>query len=399
MAVQTVVLKTLSRSKRGEDAIMPANLVSLVMQFLTPDMIGRIAAALGLDRNVVQTAINAAVPALLAGFSSAAAKSGGAQSLVDAVKQHSGVLDNFANVIAPGARSSLVNKGSELLASLLGVQDQSALEGAVAKFSGLGQDASGSLLGILAPAIVGTIGKQIGARNPDAISLTNLLSAQKEQIAQALPSGFNNLLGGTHILDALGGVSGTATAAAGQATRAAVGATNHAVHYAGSTARAAGAAGVRATEAARPARPTWLYWLVPLAILAAILAYYLLNPATQVAQQSVTPTQSAVGDVEVSKQLDDSLAALRTSLESVTDEASAKAALPKLQDVKLQIDKVTNLLAQLSPEQRKIVVGVVGPAMPGLNKLFAQLLSIPGVGEVLKPTIDVLKSNLEALAA
>ena len=44
---------------------MAINLVSLVMQFLTPDMIGRIASALGLDRNNTQTAIGAAVPGLL----------------------------------------------------------------------------------------------------------------------------------------------------------------------------------------------------------------------------------------------------------------------------------------------------------------------------------------------
>jgi len=35
---------------------MAANLVSPVSQFLTPDMIGRIATALGLDRNKVQSA-------------------------------------------------------------------------------------------------------------------------------------------------------------------------------------------------------------------------------------------------------------------------------------------------------------------------------------------------------
>ena len=46
---------------------MAVNLVSLIMQFLTPDMIGRIASALGLDRNNTQTAIGAAVPGLLAG--------------------------------------------------------------------------------------------------------------------------------------------------------------------------------------------------------------------------------------------------------------------------------------------------------------------------------------------
>ena len=33
---------------------MAVNLVSLIMQFLTPDMIGRIASALGLDRTYVR---------------------------------------------------------------------------------------------------------------------------------------------------------------------------------------------------------------------------------------------------------------------------------------------------------------------------------------------------------
>ena len=58
---------------------MAINLVSLVMQFLTPDMIGRIASALGLDRNNTQTAIGAAVPGLLAGLSGVAAQPGGPQ--------------------------------------------------------------------------------------------------------------------------------------------------------------------------------------------------------------------------------------------------------------------------------------------------------------------------------
>ena len=78
---------------------MATNLVSLVMQFLTPDVIGRIATALGLDRNFLQSAISAAVPALLAGLSGAAEKPGGAAKLVDAIKQQTGVLDNFAKTI------------------------------------------------------------------------------------------------------------------------------------------------------------------------------------------------------------------------------------------------------------------------------------------------------------
>jgi hypothetical protein len=46
---------------------MATNLVSLIMQFLTPDMIGPIASALGLDRNNTQTAIGAVVPGAAGG--------------------------------------------------------------------------------------------------------------------------------------------------------------------------------------------------------------------------------------------------------------------------------------------------------------------------------------------
>jgi hypothetical protein len=81
---------------------MAVNLVSLVMQFLTPNMIGRIASALGLDRDTVQAAVSSAVPSLLAGFSNVAAQPGGAQKLVDAATQQTGTLDSFARVLVPG---------------------------------------------------------------------------------------------------------------------------------------------------------------------------------------------------------------------------------------------------------------------------------------------------------
>jgi hypothetical protein len=212
--------------ERQRRIVVAINLVSLITQFLTPDLIGRIATALGLDRNMAQSAISAAVPGLLAGFTGAAAKPGGAENLVDAIKQQSGVLDSFAKTIGSSGQSSLIDTGSRLLTSLLGGQDQSALAGAVAKFSGLTQSAGGSLLGILAPVVMGTIGKHLGARNLDANSLASLLNTQKDQIAQALPSGFSSLLRGTHLLDSVGEVAKTATAAAGQGTRAAAAATD-----------------------------------------------------------------------------------------------------------------------------------------------------------------------------
>src|SRR5262245_55942607 len=150
---------------------MATNLVSYVMQFLTPDMIARIAAALGLDRQAAQSGVAAAVPALLAAFSGIAAKPGGAQNLLDTIKQQSGVLDSFAGVVGGGKQPSFIEKGSSLLTSLLGSHDQSAVVGAVGKFAGLGQNGANSLMGMLTPVVMGLIGKQIGPRLDVSASL------------------------------------------------------------------------------------------------------------------------------------------------------------------------------------------------------------------------------------
>ena len=76
----------------GREGSMTTNLVSLAMQFLSPDMVRSIAAALGLDRNKVQSAIDGAVPALLAAFNYTATQPGGAQKLADAAKRQNGAL-------------------------------------------------------------------------------------------------------------------------------------------------------------------------------------------------------------------------------------------------------------------------------------------------------------------
>jgi Bacterial protein of unknown function (DUF937) len=367
---------------------MADNLVSLVMQFLTPDLVTRIAAALGLDRTNTQTAVGAAVPALLAGLGSVAAKPGGAQSLADAVKQQSGVLDSFAGLIGGGGQSSLLEKGSQMLTSLLGSRDQTVLAGAVGKVAGLGQNASGSLLGMLAPVVMGVIGRLQGARGIDAGSIAGLLSSQKDNIAAALPSGLGNLLGGTGLLDSLGGAARTATAVGGEAARTAA----SAVYSAGNT-------GQRAASAAASALPKWLYW-VAAAVVAALLIYLFARPAEQAVQQGASAVQNlTVGGVDLGKQVTDSISSLRTTLGGITDAASAQAALPKLREVTGQIDKVSGMVGQLSAEQRKALAGVTSPLMPAVNQLFDKVLAIPGVAEILKPAIDSMKQKLAALAA
>ena len=367
---------------------MATNLVSLVMQFLTPDMVERIATALGFDRNKIQSAISGAVPALLAAFGGVATQPGGAQKLADAARQQTGSLENFASVLAAGGQSSLLHKGSQLLSSLVGGQDQNALIGAIAKFTGLGQGASSSLLGMLAPIVMGTIGKhQSTAGVADAKGIANLFASQRDDIAAALPSGFGSLLSGTGLLNSLGDAARTATAAGSEATRAA-----------SSAARAVGQTGQRAARAAPSSN--WFYWLAAIAAAAVLIAYFAVRPTEQVVQQGMNQAGSlTVGRIDIGKRITNSVASVRTTLDGISDVTSAQAALPKLQEATAQIEKTGSEVGQLSGEQRKAIAAVINPLMPTVNQLCDKMLAIPGVAEVLKPSVDTLKAKLTALAA
>jgi len=106
-----------------------------------------------------------------------------------------------------------------------------------------------------------------------------------------------------------------------------------------------------------------------------------------------------VGGIDIGKQVTDSISGVRSTLNGVTDAASAQAALPRLQTATSQIDKVNGMLAQLSDGQRKMLAGLVSPGMSTLNQLFDKVLAIPGVAEIIKPTIDTLRAKLASLTA
>jgi hypothetical protein len=303
------------------------------------------------------------------------------------VKQEGGVLDKFASMLTGGDQSSLVDRGSQTLSSLLGDRDRSALANAVSKYSGLQAGPSSSLLGALAPVIMGTIAQQQGGR-VDAGSITSLLTNQKDNIAAALPSGLSRLLGGTDLLEPLGDAVRRTTAAGGEAARAAAAAV---ARTADDTRRSA--------QAAAPST-NWLIWAIPALAVAALLLYLLARPGEQVVQQGVTTAQNiTVAGMNVGKQVTDTIAGLRATLGSITDPDSAQAALPRLREASAQLDRVTGVLGQLSTSQRAALAGLVSPVTLTLNQLFDRVLMIPGVADIVKPTIDALKAKLAVLAA
>ena len=368
---------------------MATNLVSLIMNFLTPDMIGRLASTLGLDRNDTSSALEAGVPGLLAALTGVANRPGGPQRLADAAKQEVGTLDKFTSMLGATGQNSLVDRGSRMLGSLLGDRDQAALASAVGKYSGVGTAAGTSLLAGLGPLVMGAIAQQQGPRGLDGSSIAGLLAGQKDNIAAAIPSGFGKLLGGTGLFNTIDDATRRTATAGAEATRAAAASVSRTID---DTRRSATTAASTGTN--------WLMWAIPAVAIAALLVWLLGRPAEQAVQQGTTALQSlTVGGLDLGKQVTDSIGTLRSSLAGITDAASAQAALPRLQAATAQIDKVDGMIGQLSDTQKRALAGMVLPVMPALNSLFDRVLSIPGVADVIKPTIDTLKTKLAILTA
>ena len=196
---------------------MATNLVSVVMQFLTPDMIAKIASALGLDRNVTQKAITGAIPALLASFADVASSPNGARQLTNTLTQQSGSLESLENLIGGSGQNSLAETGSSMLSGLFGGGTLDTMAQTIGKFAGIGEGTSKSMLGMLGPVVLGALGQQQRSTGLDANGLVSLLTSQKDQIAAAIPSGLADQLSAAGLIDGATGSLRSGAAAAGAA--------------------------------------------------------------------------------------------------------------------------------------------------------------------------------------
>jgi len=67
--------------------------------------------------------------------------------------------------------------------------------------------------------------------------------------------------------------------------------------------------------------------------------------------------------------------------------------------VAAQIDKTGGEVGQLPADQRKLLAGWVDPMLPAFDQQCDRVLAIPGVAEVLKPSVDAVKTKRTTLVA
>ena len=349
------------------------NIVSAIINSLAPSVVDKVAAALGVNSGLARTALSAAVPAVLAIFGSKASTDTGARALFDAVsKTDTGAFGDLAATLSGAKGEKFLQGGLGSLGSLLGDTGLKSLTNAIGRQAGIGSDASSSIVSLAGQLAMGQLAKSAASEGLDAAGLSNLLRGQQNNIKSALPAGLGDMLSAS-------GLVGSNFAE--QAGRAATNAVHH-------------------TAQVTKKGTNWLTWALPALLALLALWWFLGNRSATTVTEAVPQAvkEVLVDGVDVGKQLTGTLDGLRTTLGGITDAATAEAALPKLQETVTAFDGISGLAAKLTAEQRSMLAGLVSVALPAIKEVSGKVLAIPGVGSILKTTVDGLVAKIEALA-
>jgi len=260
---------------------MAIDLVSLVSQFLTPQLVGSLARAVGINEAIAQRLAAAAIPTILASLATTAAAPGGAQRLVDAVSNSDPDLLSKLTGNIGGGNVGALTEGANLLGGLLGGSGASSLVASLSQFAGAPQGAAQSVVGAVAQSVIGTIGQQDPSNWSDPSAFAAMLTSQKGAISAALPPEIAKALNATGLLAGLGGL-GAAAAQKASST----------VSSAASAESAATSAALNRPPAAVPSSsgfPMWAIILLVVIVLAAIWWFMTQNHQPEPAKAGMAP--------------------------------------------------------------------------------------------------------------
>jgi hypothetical protein len=376
------------------------NISDLIMSQLTsPDVLGKLGGLIGANESQTKTATSAAVPALLNVFGKLSQTNSGADQLAKAMGGLDlGMLGNLAGLLGGSQASGLGSLGGNLLTSLLGGGNNlSSLVGTIASFAGMQPGIMKTLLTYLAPMVLGMVAKQFTGK-PDAAGVARLFSEQSGNIRGALPKGLS--------LGDFGAVSG------GSATPARHGGHSHEPQPSG------GLPG----------------WLLPLLALGALgLGWYLWNqnqakkagevvvaegerkvgPVTErvtevIEKQGRNITDTVVDSfsidpkfleaIRVGKNATELFGGLTSVLKGVTNEETARLAVPELEKLAPMLTSLEEEAGKLPAEEKPAFTDFIGKNLGLLSKVIDTVMALPGVKDLLGPVVVPMVETLTKMS-
>jgi hypothetical protein len=162
--------------------------MNVISQMITQQLSGaasqQIAARLGVSESTANTAVQIAVPLILAALARNASQPEGAQELHQAVaNDHDGsIFDNLMGYLGNPQQAN----GAGILGHVLGDQ-RGTVENNLAQATGLDQNAAGNLMEMVAPLVMGAVGRTQQQNGLDPSGLANYLGEQQQEQAAAAP--------------------------------------------------------------------------------------------------------------------------------------------------------------------------------------------------------------------
>ena len=199
---------------------MSFNLLDLVKDQITGSLVEKAAGFVGESTGTTSSALASIVPSLIGSLAGKAGDASGLAGVMNLLKTD-GLADSLGNVSNLfGGDSSSLGLGSSLVSNLLG-DKLGSITSLIGKTSGASEAASGTLLKMVAPLVLGTLAKKVVGDKLSINGLKDLLMGQKDLVADKLPAGFSSSLG---IKDFASGAVGSAKGAISGVSGAAKGA-------------------------------------------------------------------------------------------------------------------------------------------------------------------------------
>lgn len=197
-----------------------SGIVDLLTSQLGGGMLDQLSGQIGADKDQTEAALSAAIPVLLGGLAKNATSSPeGAAALAGALdRDHDGsILDNLPGLLGSltggggggggglgglleaatsmlgGATKKTVDGGA-ILGHILGDR-RNSVESGIGKASGLDASKVAMLLPMLAPLVMGALGKMKKQKNLDAGGLAEMLGQEKTNLQKTNPSVVGGLMG------------------------------------------------------------------------------------------------------------------------------------------------------------------------------------------------------------
>lgn len=157
------------------------SLLEMIQQRLGGQAIDEMSRKIGADPGTTGNAVDAALPLLLAALARNATAGGQAQSIDTAVSQdHDGsVLDDIPGFL----NSAESGPGAGILRHVLGGRQQTVQTG-LGQATGLDSQKAGQLLTMLAPLVMGALGR---AKREKGLDTGSLLSGEQDRLKETAP--------------------------------------------------------------------------------------------------------------------------------------------------------------------------------------------------------------------